>query len=218
MFNYPFNPKSRKKLTSVQTDLKKNYISSHQKADMSESTWNWVYNTCNGYRDMNPTGIEFVELEGKRSIIAASFSHIITLWDYEPVEGGGGGISFIDDLVNCDASNAIRQVKHVAGNYLLVAYKNSADLWKVSCGGERNESGRVIESELAAASGGRLNTHCVWSSDRLLDEEIVQVETGRSNEQLVLFMRQQKKSGAESAHDNGADAKTILKSNTFNLN
>jgi NET1-associated nuclear protein 1 (U3 small nucleolar RNA-associated protein 17) len=44
----------------------------------SQVTFNWRYNTCNGYRDLSPTHIEFAA--ANEDLMAVSFGHIATLW------------------------------------------------------------------------------------------------------------------------------------------
>jgi hypothetical protein len=164
---------------------------------MTESTWNWVYNTCNGYRDLIPTDIEFLELSGKRSIVAASFNHIIALWDYDASQGS---ISFIDDLIHCDANSPIRHVRLVADNYLLVAYENSVNLWKI--GNIDDDTARKTQSdlELLEPVKNKLVLECLWSSGNL--DQIVKIESNSNNDQLILFMRQ----------SSSTSSKTIIKS------
>ena len=63
-------------------------------------TKSWVYDTCNGYRNMNPKDIEFSLRD--RNQAAISFNHIITLWDTEM------SMDYITDLIHCGSDDHIK--------------------------------------------------------------------------------------------------------------
>jgi hypothetical protein len=60
----------------------------------------WVYDTCNGYRNMNPTYIDFSLTE--KNQVGISFNHIVTLWDSD------NNMEFITDLIHCDPNDHIK--------------------------------------------------------------------------------------------------------------
>ncbi len=44
------------------------------------SNMNWIYSTCNGYRDMIPIDLDLIDLDENNCLVAVSFNHINTLW------------------------------------------------------------------------------------------------------------------------------------------
>ena len=63
-------------------------------------TKSWVYDTCNGYRNMNPKQVEFSLIDKNQT--AVSFNHIITLWDNEL------NMEFVTDMIHCDTEDHIK--------------------------------------------------------------------------------------------------------------
>ena len=109
---------------------------------MSQS---WVYSTCNGYRDYTPTDVDTVQLTSVDSdetnalerrldgvLVAAAFNHTVVLWHHSEYSG----LEFIDELINCDPSDPIKQVRFVydAKNRLslVVVHNNFINVWRKS--------------------------------------------------------------------------------------
>jgi hypothetical protein len=105
-----------------------------QQASSNESssiTSNWIYATCNGFRDMTPNDIEFVSLNSSNlDLLAVSFNHVVTIWLHSEQDG----MSFINDLIHCDSSDLVKQLKFVGSSHLLVAHENYLNLWSVNDG------------------------------------------------------------------------------------
>ena len=68
--------------------------------DNTKDSKSWAYDTCNGYRNMNPKEIEFSLVDKNQA--AVSFNHIVTLWDSEV------SMDYITDLVHCDIDDHIK--------------------------------------------------------------------------------------------------------------
>ena len=156
---------------------------------MTEPTWNWEYNTCNGYRDMSPNYLEFTELNNK-NLIAVSFNHIVTLWNYEE----NGAVTFRDDLIHCDVTDAVRHVRFMDENNLVVAHRDSINVWRIE---EVTNSSDLTQSEI----NKQLNSQCVWTGQV---DDVVRAEV--LDRKLVLIMRKLNESKNE-------DAQVTFKSN-----
>ena len=122
--------------------------------DPNEETFNWVYNTCNGFRDMRPTDLDFTTLNSTFDLIAVSFGHVVTLWLIE-----AGGLSFVSDLIHCDPEDPVSHLKF-AGNYLLAAHKFSLNLWNLMPFNLNNNNSNQFELESLI---NKIRPMCLWS-------------------------------------------------------
>jgi len=161
--------------------------------DTDEPTFNWLYNSCDGYRDLNPTDIDFVTLDGDIDLIAVSFDHITTMWHYDQY-----GVVFLSDLIHCDPEDAIKDVKFI-GNTLLVSHFNCLNLWSVEMQKKSNELEMLTSVE-------EMNFSCIWSHDT--SEVLYVTKNPVDCDELVLFIKKSQKQVNE-------DILTEVQSNTI---
>lgn len=145
--------------------LRKN---SEQAAQSSnETTFNWVYNTCNGFRDMIPSHIEFLGFNENVDLIAVAFNHITTIWLYNQYDG----VTFLNDLIHCNPNDFIQQMKFINNDHLLVRHEKFLNLWSIN-----------------ATKDDKFQMKCKWSS---LHEKILHMcENPSDKSQIVLFMKE----------------------------
>ncbi len=62
----------------------------------------WMYDTCNGYRNMTPSDLDFSNQADKNSQVAIVFGHIIALWNAD------NNMDFVSDLIHCDKADTIK--------------------------------------------------------------------------------------------------------------
>ena len=111
------------------------------------SSTSWIYSTCNGYRDLTPNDIDIVQLTNDSSnsnvsnlldrqldgsIVAVAFNHIVVLWHHSEY----AGLEYIDELINCDIYDAIKQVRFVYDTRnrlnLVAVHTNYINIWRKS--------------------------------------------------------------------------------------
>jgi uncharacterized Rmd1/YagE family protein len=88
--------------------LKDNKPVASNESSSVELTSNWVYNSCNGYREYEPSEICFIEdrvKESKKEIVAVSFRHVVVLWSFDKENE----TTFLTDLVHCDEMDFIKK-------------------------------------------------------------------------------------------------------------
>ena len=144
-------------------------------SDMQKSS-NWIYKSCNGYREISPSYISFIKTKD-HDLIAVSFDHILTLWSYDEMFGVG----FLVDLIHCDSIDHIKQFSLVNGEHLLVVHKNCLNLWKM-----KNDDVDLV-------------TSCIWSSRLDLNETCVVMEENffKNSQQLLIFIKKEKNDDRE---------------------
>ncbi|CAF0710964.1 unnamed protein product [Brachionus calyciflorus] len=148
--------------------------------DQNQIKYNWVYSTCNGYRDMYPSDIEFFEINNK-DYVAVSFEHIATLWkiDYDK------SLSFVDDLIHCAKDDPIKYLKKIDNSNLLVVHNECLNVWCF-------KHNVLDENDLLSGVEESLETRCIWSQEV---KDVLKVETSPSNDSNVLiFVREHLKS------------------------
>lgn len=84
----------------------------------------WVYDTCNAYRHMVPGDVDFSP-SGK--LLAVSYGHIVTIWNNESMD-------LIDELINCDSNDKIRQLTFESNEYLICIHETSFNVWSIEKG------------------------------------------------------------------------------------
>jgi hypothetical protein len=109
-------------------------------------------------------------------MLAVSFNHILTLWNYD--SNTGGSISFSDDLIHCDSNDSITHINFFNEKYLLIAHKNSVNVWRI-------ESNNLDDNLLIKSQNSELNIKCVWSNS--ISDNILQIQNSPFKNQLVFF-------------------------------
>lgn len=150
----------------------------HASSDKDEPTFNWVYNSCDGYRDLNPTDIDFVTVDGGVDLVAVSFDHITTMWHYDQY-----GVVFITDLIHCDPEDLVRDVQFIGINKLLVSHVNCLNLWSIELPKKT--------SELKMALIEDMKLSCVWSQDT--PEVLYVTKNPVDPAELILFIKNSQK-------------------------
>ena len=153
--------------------LKENRIQASNETD--ETTFNWIYNSCDGYRDMIPTNIDFITLKGDINLVAVSFNHIATIWQYDQY-----GVVFLSGLIHCDAADAIKEMRFVDNN-LVVSHLNFVNLWKIQVPVESADSG------VEMLTTDRIKFSCVWSHE--ITEVLTMIENPMNSTELLLFIK-----------------------------
>lgn len=144
----------------------------------NQDTYNWIYNTCNGYRDLVPNNVEFFSLNNN-DLISVSFNHIITLWKYDI----DGSISFIDDLIHCDLTDKIKSIKLIDKSNLLVVHQNCLNVWNFKYTSSNDSA------DLLAGLNDTLISDCIWNTQF---QGVLNVESNPAKQnQLLLFTRDQ---------------------------
>ena len=143
--------------------------------ETNQVTYNWRYNTCNGFRDLTPTHIDFMN-----DIIAVSFSHITTLWNYDAYEG----VTFLNDLIHCDSNDTIKEVKFVQENFLLCVHHKCLNVWSLKNESKKNNADLQLMKTLNETMS---EITCVWSS--LIDEVLEVCENPLQKSQFILFVK-----------------------------
>ena len=138
-------------------------------SESAQPTSNWVYNTCNGYRNLSPNEIDF-SCDNNGDLISVAFNHIVTLWSYD-----SDGISFKNDLIHCDTNDLIKEIRFINANHLLVVHNNCLNVWFIN----RNSNDLLTNEEQAAS--------CVWSSQ--IDNVLAVSENPYVKSQFVLCIK-----------------------------
>ena len=110
----------------------------------SSSSMSWIYDTCNGYRDLTPVDVDFARLDESNMLVAVAFNSTIALWTYSST---GGGVEFHDELFNCDKSDMIRQVKFLGSDNLLAIHGSYLNLWQRASRAKRAPSDDELTSK-----------------------------------------------------------------------
>lgn len=155
-----------------------------QQANSDQPTSNWIYSTCNGFRDMIPTDIDFVSLEQDVDLVAVSFNHTCTIWSH-----GEDGLTFINDLIHCDTNDLIRQVKFLNSDHLVVMHEKYLNLWSIS-------------------DDSKSSMRCEWSTQ--LNDLIYMCENPLNSAQVILFTKLNKTQTV----DNEEDSSSTIQSNS----
>lgn len=149
----------------------------HASSDKDEPTFNWVYNSCDGYRDLNPTHIDFVTLEGGVDLVAVSFDHITTIWHYDQY-----GVIFLSDLIHCDPEDLIRDIQFL-GNKLLVSHANCLNVWNLELPKKTSELDMALIEDIKFS--------CLWSQD--ISEVLYVTKNPVDPTELILFVKKSQK-------------------------
>ena len=158
-----------------------------QQASSSETTFNWIYNTCNGFRDMIPTDVEFVSFNSSIDLVAVSFNHITTIWVYNEHEG----VIFLNDLIHCDPNDFIRQIKFINNDHLLVMHEKFLNLWSIN-----------------DTTDQKFLMKCKWSGQ--YENILYMCENPSDKSQIILLMN-------ESLNSIDDDNKISIQSNSKNI-
>lgn len=157
---------------------------------MNENSFNWIYNTCNGYRDQSPSNIEFLNDQ----LFAVSFYHTITIWTFDQLNG----VSFVDDLPHCNPLDTIKELKLFKNNFLLAMHEKTLNVWDVT--------NLTTEKSLLENSLLKNQVNCIWSHQT---DEIVQVYDKLADKLILLVQNRP-------VHDD-QDLPTEIKSNISSL-
>lgn len=109
------------------------------------SNMNWIYSTCNGYRDMIPIDLDLIDLDNNNNnncLLAVSFNHISTLWVFNEQDG----VVFINDLIHSNLNDHVKQLKFLSKNNLLVLHNDYLNLWSINNNNNNNTSMKCINS------------------------------------------------------------------------
>ena len=147
--------------------------------ESSQTTFNWRYNTCNGFRDLSPSQIEISSNNNLQNqnlngdLIAVSFGHMATLWDFNAYQG----VTFLNDLIHCDASDSIKKIKFCHDlKFLICVHSKCLNVWCL-----RNED----EDKMAKSISSDIK--CIWSSH--VDEVLEMNENPIQKSQFILFIK-----------------------------
>lgn len=86
--------------------------------------FNWAYSTSNGYRDMNPTDVEFLHLNNSQ-FLAVSFNYIVTIWKCEL----DNSFWFVDDLIHCHSNETVKFLQKLSQSNLIVVNEQNLNVW-----------------------------------------------------------------------------------------
>ena len=122
-----------------------------------------------------PTQIDF-----SNDTIAVAFDHITTLWSYDAYDG----VSFVNDLIHCDSTDAITELKFVQENYIMCVHHHCLNVWNL-----KNDSNATsAEAQLMKSTPTLGHTiSCVWSAP--VDQVLSVCENPLQKSQLILFVR-----------------------------
>lgn len=144
--------------------------------DTNEVTYNWIYNSCDGYRDLIPSNIEFMTISESIDLVSVSFNHITTIWQYDQY-----GLMFLNDLIHCDPDDHIKGIKFIK-NSLLVSHLNFLNVWSITVP-EKAISDTSVEEKIKFV--------CVWSHET---SEVLNITEHPSNkDELILFIKKMQK-------------------------
>ena len=138
-----------------------------------KETRSWIYDTCNGYRNLNPSQIEF-SLNDKNQV-AITFNHIITLWD------GEKNMEFVNDLIHCDPNDHIKYInlKETKNNEIISYFLNFSQILYTSSNIVSIHSGCINLWDLC------LNYACIWS--RQLNIENISLHPFDTSTVITIF-------------------------------
>jgi len=167
--------------------------------ESSQITYNWRYNTCNGYRDLCPSQIDF-----SNDLIVISFGHIVTLWNYNAYDG----VTFLNDLIHCNASDLIKEIKFMQNNFLLCVHNKCLNVWKLKNEEKTSTDLQLIKSGHEVDSFSDIK--CVWSVP--CDEVLEIAENPLKKSQFILFI---KTAGAKHMKSSNEQIPTEIQSKLF---
>jgi hypothetical protein len=107
---------------------------------------NWIYKSCNGYRDLAPSYISFLKND-QHDLVIVAFNHILTIWNYDEYDG----VSLMNDLIHCDSNDPIKQFTILNDKNILAVHDNCLNFWSIKMLNDFN----IERVQLAA--------NCVWS-------------------------------------------------------
>ncbi len=115
-------------------------------------------------------------------LIAVSFNHIATIWQYDQY-----GLVLLNDLVHCDPVDHIVELKFI-DNHLLVAHVNFLNVWSMNAASQQT---------LSMSPGDKMKLRCVWSHET---NEVLHMTVEENNpSQVVLFIKKSQKQVNEEA-------------------
>ena len=142
----------------------------------NEVTYNWIYNSCDGYRDLIPSNIEFMTINESIDLVSVSFNHITTIWQYDQY-----GLMFLNDLIHCDPSDHIKEMKLI-GNNLLVSHFNFLNVWSITVP-KKALSDVTLENKIKFI--------CTWSHETT---EVLNITENPTKPcELILFIKKMQK-------------------------
>ena len=164
---------------------------------------NWIYKSCNGYRDLAPSFVSFLKND-QYDLVIVAFNHILTIWNYDEYDG----VSLLADLVHCDSNDPIKELTVVDDNHILVVHENCLNLWNIKMLNNLNID-RV-----------QLLNSCIWSQ-RLDSNEscvVLSLPEGDDKERkilkksqvLLLFIKKDK-----NEDNNKNEAKSSIRCKSF---
>lgn len=145
--NIKFKPNENVLLSCGQDGCFKSWILTK---NSQSATSSWVYSTSNGYRDMNPDNIEFINLKNL-DLIAVSFNYIVTLWKFE----SDNSFSFVDDLIHCHLGEKVKWLQNLSQSNLIVVHEQNLNIWNFE---ETTSSNSLLEN-----TDFKLNSNCIRS-------------------------------------------------------
>jgi WD40 repeat protein len=163
---------------------------------------NWIYKSCNGYRDLAPSYVSFLKND-QYDLVIVSFNHILTVWNYDDYDG----VSLMSDLIHCDSNDPIKQFTIVDDNHILAVHDNCLNLWNIKLLNNLN-----IEKV-------QLLSKCVWSQRldpnescnilSLPNNDNNQTKILQKSQVLLLFIKKDKND------DNKKEAKSNIRCKLF---
>ena len=115
----------------------------------------WTYQTCNGYRDMSPSCIDFAhasDAELTYDLVGVSFQHVLTMWTFSGDDGEHRQLTLQNELIGCDASDRVREFSFAGIAHLLVVHERSLNLWHTRLVDDPNVPQRLV-----------MRSSCVWT-------------------------------------------------------
>ena len=123
---------------------------------------------------MIPTNIEFMSVDKQINLVAVSFNHIATVWQYDQY-----GVLFLNDLIHCDMNDPIKQFKFI-DRHLLVAHANCLNVWHF-------KNSATTSEQLLANNANQLNISCVWSEE--ISQCLHMCVNPLNSSQIILFLK-----------------------------
>jgi len=115
-------------------------------------------------------------------LLAISFNHIVTIWQYDQY-----GLALLNDLVHCDPADHIVGLKFVEG-HLLVAHMNFLNVWSLTV---------PSQQAIDVSPGNKIKVRCVWSHET---NEVLHVSVDASHPaEVILFIKKSQKQINEEA-------------------
>lgn len=147
MTKIKFKPNEQVLVTCGQDGCFKSWVLNK---NLQSDTFSWAYNTSNGYRDMNPTDVEFLTINNS-DFVAVSFNYIVTIWKFEI----DTSFSFVDDLIHCHSNETIKFLQKLSLSNLIVVNEQNLNVWKFDY--------TSSDDSLLSDSEAKLNSSCVLS-------------------------------------------------------